>query len=273
MDAHAPNGGSGTGATPSDEPGSATPPRPTPPSPSDAARARTVVAAQRLATLATLRPEGHPFGSVVQYVDDAGAPVVFVSELAEHTKHLRADGRASVLVASPVAVDDDPMALPRVSLVGRFATFAPAPAQREQFFDRHPTARAYADFADFAFWRLDIEAVRFVGGYGRMSWVDPAVYADAEPDPLSADIEGIVNHMNDDHADACLAYVQALGGVPGATAARLLSVDRLGMDLLASTPDGLATTRVNYPEPAEDTTAVRIAVVSMLRAIRAEEPT
>ena len=231
------------------------PARPTPRphhSPSRRARATrrlpwTLVAAQRLATLSTLRPGGHPFGSVVQYIDDGGAPVIFVSELAEHTKHLRADGRASVLVTSPVAVDDDPMALPRLCLVGRFATISPEPVLRERFFARHPTAQTYAAFADFAFWRLDVEAVRFVGGYGRMSWVAPDGYVAAGPDPLAADIEGIVNHMNDDHADACLAYVQALGGLPAATSARLLSVDRLGMDLLASTPDGLATTQRELP--------------------------
>src|SRR5688572_13186796 len=120
MDAHAPaNGGGNAGETTVST--TATAP-PGPPSPDDATRARTLVAAQRVATLSTLRAEGHPFGSVVQYaVSAGGAPVIFVSELAEHTKHLRADGRASVLVTSPVAGGDDPMAHPRVSLIGRFA--------------------------------------------------------------------------------------------------------------------------------------------------------
>jgi putative heme iron utilization protein len=193
---------------------------------------------------------------------------VFVSELAEHTRHLRADGRASVLVSAPAAPGDDPMALPRLCLVGRFAVVAPGPAPRDRFFERHPSARVYADFADFAFWRLAVEAVRFVGGYGRMSWVEPEAYAAAPVDPLADDIDGIVNHMNDDHADACLAYVRALAGIGGATSARLVGVDRLGMDLLATTPDGMVTTRVNYPAPADDAVAVRVAVVGMLRAIR-----
>jgi putative heme iron utilization protein len=267
MDAHAPaddggNGGPTTGAT------TAGPP-PTPPSPDDATRARTLVAAQRLATLSTLRPDGAPFGSVVQYaVVDGGAPVTFISELAEHTKHLRADGRASLLVTSPVAGGDDPMAHPRVSLVGRIAPHAQPDEVRDRFFERHPTARTYADFADFAFWQLDVEAVRFVGGYGRMSWVDGPGYAAAAADPLADQIAYIVDHMNDDHADACLAYVQALAGLPAATAARLLCVDRLGMDLLADTPSGIVPTRVNYPEPADDAYSVQVAVVGMLRAIR-----
>jgi putative heme iron utilization protein len=243
-------------------------PHPAPPSPDDATRARTLVAAQRLATLSTLRPDGHPFGSVVQYVaDDTGAPVIFVSELAEHTRHLRPDVRARLVVPSRVAGAGDPMALPRACLVGRFAVCA-EPAPRERFFDRHPTARAYADFADFRFWRLDVDSVRVIGGYGRMSWVDAPTFAGAEPDPLATDLAGIVDHMNGDHADACLAYAQALGGVPTATGARLVGVDRLGMDLVASTPTGIVTTRVNYPAPVTDAVAVRVAVVGMLRAIR-----
>ena len=89
-------------------------PRPTGPAATltHAAAARTVAAAQGLATLATLTPDGHPFASVVQYVlDDDGQPVTLISEIAEHTKHVRRDPRASVIVAATAQPGDDPMAL------------------------------------------------------------------------------------------------------------------------------------------------------------------
>ena len=38
--------------------------------------------------------------------------------------------------------------------------------------DRHPDA-FYAAFADFRLYRLDVASVRYVGGFGRMSWVPP----------------------------------------------------------------------------------------------------
>ena len=67
----------------------------------DAAR---TIASGGTATLATLTadPPGFPFGSLVSYaVDATGNPLFFISELAEHTRNLRADSRASLLATEP----------------------------------------------------------------------------------------------------------------------------------------------------------------------------
>ena len=69
--------------------------------PSDAELARTLTAGQRQATLCTLTADGYPYGSVVSYaVDDTGAPLLLISELAEHTVNARGDERVSMLVAA-----------------------------------------------------------------------------------------------------------------------------------------------------------------------------
>ena len=49
-------------------------------------------------------------------------------------------------------------------------------AARARFVGAHPEASVYAGFADFALYRLAPVALRFVGGFGRMSWVDPGAY-------------------------------------------------------------------------------------------------
>lgn len=48
----------------------------------------------------------------------------------------------------------------------------------------------------------------------------------------------MIEHMNDDHADACLLYAQHLGNHADATAARLTDIDRRSMTLLVSLEDG-----------------------------------
>ena len=59
---------------------------------------------------------GFPFVSILPYVADLrGWPVFLVSGLAEHTRNLRADPRASFMVAG---VGEDVLTTPRVSLVG-----------------------------------------------------------------------------------------------------------------------------------------------------------
>ena len=77
--------------------------------PSHAERSRTLVSAQSRGALSTigLQPPGTPFGSVATYgLDGEGCPSFFVSTLAEHTRNLDADPRASLLV-----VEDTPLNL------------------------------------------------------------------------------------------------------------------------------------------------------------------
>jgi hypothetical protein len=239
--------------------------------PTHAVMARTLVESQRLGSLASLRSGGQPFASVVQYVVDlSGWPVLFVSALAEHTKNLLRDGRACLLVATPVRQGDDPMALPRVSVLG---PCEPVPqgdvaGLRDRFVAAHPTVAAYVSFGDFAFWRLRPDEIRFVGGYGRMSWVTPDDFADAVVDPLGFAADGIVAHMNDDHGDACVTFARVLGGFADADSARLTAVDRLGMEMLAVTPSGLQPLRINFDEPQTDAAGVRRAVVALLARAR-----
>jgi hypothetical protein len=140
-----------------------------------------------LATLAR-QPAGYPFGSLVSYtLDERGRPLFFLSALAEHTANLAHDPRASLLVCElPPAQgarsgegEADPLALGRVTLLGRVVLVPDGQREMAQarFLARHPEAAAYSQLPDFAFYRLEVEAVRYVGGFGRMSWIEPDEYA------------------------------------------------------------------------------------------------
>jgi heme oxygenase (biliverdin-IX-beta and delta-forming) len=161
-------------------PGGGSPPTP---EPSYAERARTLVHLARAGTLSTLsrRHPGHPFGSVMPYAPDPrGAPLLLISSMAMHTQNLEADSRSSLLVTE-FGGKEDPLAVGRVTVMGRAARVADRerPAARETYLDRHPEARQWVDFEDFAFWRLDVSDVYFVGGFGAMGWVGAADYAGA----------------------------------------------------------------------------------------------
>ena len=89
-------------------------------------------------------------------------------------------------------------------------------------------------------------------------------------DPVSRGAAGAVAHLNDDHADALLEMVQALGGHPEASAARCLDADRTGLDLVATTADGEVPVRVLYEEPIEEPAGLRKATVKLAHKARAE---
>ena len=142
------------------------------PTPTHAERARTLVARIPTGTLCTLalEPEGYPYGSFVTVAFDEGNPVFLISGLAEHTKNLERDPRASLLVAESGA--DDPLANGRVTMLGPCTRVEGDDGRaRAAFLTVHPNAAYYADFRDFAFWKLRVNAIRYIGGYGRMSWI------------------------------------------------------------------------------------------------------
>lgn len=145
-----------------------------------AAECRALVKAAMMASLGTLAA-GAPFVSLVAIAADAsGRPLLLLSRLAEHTQNLLACADASLLVADRAAAE--PLAAGRVTLLGKCA---PVPEDdravvRARFLEHQPSAAQYVDFADFAFYRLEPTALRYVGGFGRMSWVDAADYLRAD---------------------------------------------------------------------------------------------
>jgi putative heme iron utilization protein len=136
----------------------------------------------------------------------------------------------------------------------------------------NPSASYYIEFGDFVFYRLSVESIRYVGGYGRMSWVDAAAYATAEADPLAGSATGIIEHMNADHADAQVLYCRHLAGYPDTTSASMSSVDRYGFEMIAITPNGRHAVRLGFPEPCIDANQVG-AMVSLITEAAPQVPT
>jgi putative heme iron utilization protein len=140
---------------------------------------------------------------------------------------------------------------------------------RDAFLASHPEASHYVNFADFHFYRLEPITLRYVGGFGRMSFVNVAEYFAAEPDPLRDAASGILAHMNEDHADAVLAYAHAFATIPSATSAVMTAVDRYGFELQASTPDGPKVARIAFDAPVSTSNEVRKAMVALVARARA----
>ncbi len=237
---------------------------------SAAEEARTLVAGARQGVLASLSADGGPWGSVVTYGALAdGAPVLLVSLMAEHTRNLEADPRASLVVAEPPN-DENPLDRGRVTLAGRAVQpeGAARAAARAAHLAAIPSAELYADFDDFRLFVLEVERVRWVGGYGRMDTVDAAVYAVAAPDPVAPHADGAVRHLNADHADALLEIAVALAGFTDATRVRCEGADRYGLDLEVDTPRGTAHPRVGFPTPVDAPDGLRGACVELVRRAR-----
>jgi heme iron utilization protein len=242
------------------------------PEPTFAERARTLAHVGRTGTLATVsrRHAGHPFASVMPYaLDTGGAPLFLISSMAMHTQNLEADPRASLLVTQP-DWSGDPLAAGRLTLMGeaRQLGAADAAGARAAYLVRHERAGYWVDFDDFAFWRLDVIDVYFVGGFAAMDWVTAAAYAAARPDPLVDVAAGIVEHMNHDHADALIVYARHYAG-EAADEATMVSVDRLGFKLRLRQGERLSSVRIAFPREVTTAGQSREVLIEMLRRARA----
>jgi putative heme iron utilization protein len=240
------------------------------PTPTHAERARTLVARISTGTLCTLalEPEGYPYGSLVTVAFDNGNPVFLISGLAEHTRNLERDPRSSLLVAETGSAD--PLANGRVTMIGRCTRIeGDGGSARAAFFAAHPNATYYADFRDFGFWTLQVDSVRYIGGYGRMSWIGKADWQGAESDPLGPSAASTIAHMNADHADAMVLYCAAFSKAIGVTSARMTGVDRYGFEISANTPEGPRPIRLAFAKPVSTPEEVRAELIAMLKEARA----
>jgi len=161
--------------------------------PSAAEEARTIAASTNTGTLASLTTGGDPWASLVAYGLHGGAPVLCVSNLAEHGRNLADDPRASIAIVAPTT-DPDPLANARITLAGvaERPTGDELTAARAAHLAGVPAAKYYVDYSDFTLWVLRVDRVRWVGGYGRMDSATGESYAGAQPDPVAPVAAGAI---------------------------------------------------------------------------------
>ncbi len=230
-----------------------------------AVAARRTLRLAATAALATLGPEGAPFASLVTVATTpAGEPILLISTLAQHTRNLAADRRASLLLVAPGGEGGDPLAGARLTLVGEVGPRDGDPALRRRFLARHQAAAGYADFADFGFHRFAIESGHLVAGFGRIVSLLPAdilVDVSAAGELIAAEDSALAD-INADAATVRL-YASALLGLPAGDW-RLTGIDPLGIDLAAGGMRG----RLDFPHSVGDAVTLRQVLADLARQAR-----
>jgi heme iron utilization protein len=189
-----------------------------------------------------------------------GSLLLLLSRLAEHTRHLMADPRCSIMV-SGAATSENPQTTPRVTVTG-VAEVVDDPALKARYLAVHPYASLYADFGDFATWRIAPAAGILVGGFARafrLKGSDLAPDAAAVAGLLAAEPE-ILARCNQDHPDALAAIAGAEGGW------RMVTADVDGFDLAL----GERVVRFAWSAPVRDAGDVRRELVRMGQEARGE---
>ena len=225
--------------------------------------ARQMLRAHRYGVLSTLSKkfDGYPFGSITPYlVDHDASLLILISTLAEHTKNILQDPRVSL-----IAHDQHN---PHIQSQGRITVVGNAApeADREQAALRYqryfPESQAYFAMHDFSFYRIRPIAIRYIGGFGRIHWVDMENYV-VPPYPLIEQESDVIAHMNSDHQDTMRNYCQHFHQCAALDVA-MLGIDIDGFDVRA---DGKVW-RFDFAQPVMDAQQARTALVEMARVAK-----
>lgn len=224
----------------------------------NAREARTMLRHHRYGVLSTLSKKmgGYPFGSITPYlVDHDGSLLILISTLAEHTKNIEQDSRVSLITHEQR--DAHIQAQGRVTVVGN-AQPEPNRGQAGLRYLRYfPEARAYLAMHDFSFYSICPVAIRYIGGFGSIHWVDMENYA-VQPCPLIEEESGVIAHMNSDHQDTMRNYCQHFHQF-AAQDVEMLGIDYDGFDVRA---DGMVL-RFDFTQPVRDAKQARTVLVEM----------
>lgn len=227
-----------------------------------AREARLLLRAARAGTLAT-SAEGQPFASLVTPATAGDASVLLLlSDLSEHTRHLRADPRCAVMVVGEPGSANVQTA-PRLTITGIAAIERDA-RLKERWVALHPYAAFYAGFGDFNLWRVRPVAASFIGGFARAHRLQQAdlVCEPAAVAAIAAAEASVIEHCNADHPDA----LAAIAGEQGWTGEgwRMVACDADGFDLV----QGDTVRRIAWPTPVDGPGAIRAALIHFAGAAR-----
>lgn len=228
--------------------------------PSYAEQARTILAANAEATLATVDVDGRPVVAPVPMVADAsGVPVMVVSNLSTHSSRGRRDTRAGMDVGGRLLIQGDLRSVPGIQQI----------EMTDAVCEARPDLRTAIESLDWSWLRLEPTRIRLTDDDGDERWLRPADVAGAEPDPLVLLGPDFIEEVREKLADQVLLVAKTLGGRWLGTSADVAAIDRYGITLRVDEPAGTRDSRVPFPDRIEEATDVHAALGALVLAARA----
>ncbi|KZB63519.1 pyridoxamine 5'-phosphate oxidase [Thalassospira lucentensis] len=217
--------------------------------------------------------DGWPVTSMVvpaAHID--GSPILLISDLADHTRHLQSDPRMSLLFTDG---NIDPGQSERInSDNARLTIFGRTVADhtletRQRYLQYHPDAAQYADFADFGFYHVTVEAVYWVGGFGKQRRLKGDQFIVEGCQSLITGHDDVIEHMNTDHADAIADIVEHFTGQNRNDSWKMVAIDCDGMDLECNSADSRPL-RVDFTKTIRSPGDARDILVEMCKKARGQ---
>jgi hypothetical protein len=210
--------------------------------------ARRMLRAHRYGALCTLSKkfDGYPFGSITPYlVDHDGSLLILISTLAEHTKNIGHDPRVSLIAHDQR--DPHIQTQGRVTVVGNARLEPDREHAGVRYLRYFPEAQTYFAMHDFSFYRIRPVAIRYIGGFGKIHWVNMENYAVEQTEAYASQETALLAEMNTRQQASLRHLLQ-----------QRYSIDAMNVQAIGIDCDGLDVRcdeqvwRLDFPEAVAD---------------------
>lgn len=227
--------------------------------PSIIERARTIPNVCVSGTLCTTSNspgiEGSPFGTSIDYItDEKGWPILLMNEGSEHSNNIKLNPRVSLYcqLPTPQYYGEIPSALGKVTIVGDIIPIN----KREEVTYKcafplvHPHTEALVQSSKYFFRKLRPARILYTGGYGVMSsWVNTTDYEKSTPDNLALEIPRLLPRINLEKEKELRLVCRHFLQLEKIESVKVLTIDRLGLDLRVQTDGGINQYRIAFRYP------------------------
>jgi heme iron utilization protein len=225
--------------------------------------ARALLAKSKHGVLSTNDAHGYPYSSLVDIAKlENGNILMLLSDLAEHTQNAKRDSKVSLLIAEDW-VSEHKLSKARVNFFGTLSKVDKATYQ-QTYVAAHPKAEMYFSFADFHMFELWVERIYVIAGFGKMGWVTKESYTHYD-DPLKEAAQGILEHMNTEHAHNLVDYAKVFGKLSWAESARMIAMDAYGFDMVGKRKDRHQSLRLSFDTPLKNVDDAHVTLVRMAK--------
>ncbi|MCL9780932.1 pyridoxamine 5'-phosphate oxidase family protein [Vibrio sp. S4M6] len=159
----------------------------------------------------------YPFGSVTPFISSyEGKPIVYISDIAQHTKNIKRNNKVSLTFFGNPASTDDQNQNARVTIMGDAHPLDQEASQaiRQRFLQQYPQYQDYPIDHGFHFWQIEPQMIRYIGGFAKAYWIDKKEWLLPKPEWNEQAELDMAEHMNQDHVDAMKILLSALKRTP-----------------------------------------------------------
>jgi heme iron utilization protein len=225
--------------------------------------ARDLLAKSNHGVLSTNNANGYPYSSLVDIAPlENGNILMLLSDLAEHTQNAKRDAKVSLLIAEDW-ISEQKLSKARVNFFGTLAKVDKS-AHQQTYVSTQPNAEMYFSFVDFHIFELSVERIYVIAGFGKMGWVTKESYRSLD-DPLKEAAQGILEHMNTDHAHNLVDYAKTFGNLAWTESARMISIDAYGFDMVVKGQDKSQSLRLTFNTPLKNVDDAHVTLVKMAK--------